>query len=242
MLEKRDIFAPLVGKLSKLADIDRDDRDAIQALPFRLITASPRELIIREGQAYQECHLLLEGYVCRYKNVRDGGRQIVSFHMAGDIIDLERMLLEQADHSVLAVTQAALAAIPVEKVRGLARQSVSINNALWRDVLIDASIFREWVLNVGRRDAKARIAHMLCEFEARHAINGLDLTEQRNLPMTQEQIADATGLTTVHVNRTLLVLEQDGLVQRDRRGLIVTDWDGLRRAADFDSAYLHQAA
>ena len=158
MLEKRDIFAPLIGKLGRLSEINDYDREAVHKLPFRLSTASPREVIIREGEAYQECHLLIEGYVCRYKNVRDGGRQIVSFHMAGDIIDLERLLLEHADHSVLAVTPATLAAIPVEEMRRLARESFSLNNALWRDVLIDASIFREWVLNVGRRDAKARIA------------------------------------------------------------------------------------
>ena len=124
----------------------------------------------------------------------------------------------------------------------MVQERPAINEALWRDSLIDASIFREWVLNVGRRDAKARIAHMLCEFASRRQAAGLGSPERFELPMTQEQIGDATGLTPVHVNRMLHALAADGVIVRDQREVEITDWPKMRRIADFDPAYLHAAA
>jgi CRP-like cAMP-binding protein len=117
-----------------------------------------------------------------------------------------------------------------------------VAEALWRDTLIDASIFREWVLNVGRRDAKSRIAHMLCEFLMRCESAGLGSAERFDLPMTQEQIADATGLTSVHVNRMLRALEEDGVIHHRGREIRVGDWALMKRVAGFDSTYLHAAA
>jgi CRP-like cAMP-binding protein len=186
--------------------------------------------------------MLVTGYACRHKVAANGGRQIVSFHLAGDILDLQHLLLAVADHNVQTITDATIAWIPKVALKRAADGSARIADALWRDTLIDASIFREWVLNVGRRDARSRTAHMLCEFAARREAAGLGSPEDFELPMTQEQIADATGLTAVHVNRMLRALEEDGAITRDRRRIRIVDWQRMRRIADFDPVYLHAAA
>jgi CRP-like cAMP-binding protein len=166
----------------------------------------------------------------------------VSFHLRGDLLDVEHLLLDRADHSIQAITDAMLAWIPKQDLIRLSGERTAVGQALWRDSLIDSSIFREWVLNVGRRDAKTRIAHMLCEFVARCHAAGLGSANRFELPMTQEQIADATGMTTVHVNRTLRTLDSDGALERTGKHIRILNWERLRRIGDFDPAYLHAAA
>jgi CRP-like cAMP-binding protein len=158
------------------------------------------------------------------------------------VLDLQHLLLTTADHHVQAITEATVAWVPKTAMIALARERPAVAEALWKDSLIDASIFREWVLNVGRRDAKSRIAHMLCEFITRCEAVGLGSPEWVDLPMSQEQIADATGLTSVHVNRMLRVLAEEGVIARRGRQIQVEDWDLMRRVADFDPVYLHEAA
>lgn len=237
-----DAFTRVIHKLERLAPLEQADRDAIRALPFRIKTAPPNHYLVKEGAAATDCCVLLTGYVCRHKTTSSGDRQIVSFHMPGDILDLQHLLLSRADHNLETITEATFALVPAEDLRRVAQQRPLLAEALWRDTLIDASIFREWVLNVGRRDAKSRIAHMLCEFAARREKAGLGPPERFNLPMTQEQIADATGLTSVHVNRMLFELAADGVIVRDKRQVEITDWSRMCRVADFNAAYLHEAA
>lgn len=166
----------------------------------------------------------------------------MSFHVPGDLLDVQHLHLSSADHNVETLTQARIAWVRVGDLRRLAEAHPAINVALWRDALIDASIFREWVLNVGRRGSKARIAHMLCEFAIRCSTAGLSAPEGLHIPMTQEQIADATGLTTVHVNRSLRALRHDGAIGGDGRKFVITDWARLEEIAGFHAGYLHQAA
>lgn len=237
-----DAFTQVIRKLERLARLDQADRDAIRALPFQIRTAPAHHYLVREGEEATQCCVLLKGYACRHKATSSGGRQIVSFHMAGDILDLQHLLLSRADHNLQTITAATFAWVPAADLRRLAQERPAVSEALWRDTLIDASIFREWVLNVGRRDAKSRIAHMLCEFAARREAAGLGSPERFELPMTQEQIGDATGLTSVHVNRMLHELGSDGVIVRNQRDVAIQDWDRMRRIADFDPAYLHQAA
>jgi CRP-like cAMP-binding protein len=205
-------------------------------------TAPPNHNLVREGDTTTDCCVLLSGYACRYKTTSSGGRQIVSFHVPGDILDLQHLLLSRADHNVQTITEATFAWVPAAELRRIAQDRPALAQALWRDTLIDASIFREWVLNVGRRDAKSRIAHMLCEFAARREQAGLGSPERFELPMTQEQIGDATGLTSVHVNRMLHELASDGVIVRNKREVEISDWARMCRVADFDAAYLHEAA
>ena len=225
-----DAFGSVIRKLERLGNLSDADREAITSLPFSLSRGRASQYIVRERDRVTTCAILLSGYACRHKTTSEGGRQIVSFHLAGDILDLQHLLFPIADHNVQTITEASWASVPVDALRQVARASTAINEALWRDTLIDASIFREWVLNVGRRDAKSRVAHMLGS------------PERFELPMSQEQIADATGLTPVHVNRMLQALSSDGIIARDKRRVDILDWKRMRRLADFDPMYLHGVA
>jgi CRP-like cAMP-binding protein len=237
-----DAIDQVLRKLGRLANLEQADREAIRSLPLRVETVPPDHFLVREGGVASECCILLEGYACRHKSTSNGGRQIVSFHMPGDILDLQHLLLSKADHNLQTITPATVGFVPAEELKQLAQQRPAVSEALWRDTLIDASIFREWVLNVGRRDGTSRVAHMLCEFAARREAAGLGPAESFELPMTQEQIADATGMTMVHVNRVVHELAAQGVIIWDQRQITITDWPRLRRIADFDPAYLHAAA
>jgi CRP-like cAMP-binding protein len=239
---ENDAFGALIRNLDRLGSLDEVDRQAVAALPFRVATIPAGTHLVRDGDQVTECCLLLDGYAFRHKMAANGSRQIVSFHLAGDVLDLQHILLEKADHGVQTVTDTTVAWLPISALQALIRTRPSVATAMWRQTLIEASIFREWVLNVGQRDAKARIAHMLCEFAVRRDAAGLGSPERFDLPMTQEHIADATGLTPVHVNRMLMALANDGVIERNKRDLRIVDWDRMRRAADFDSQYLHMAA
>jgi CRP-like cAMP-binding protein len=163
----------------------------------------------------------------------------MSIHMKGDLIDLQNSLLGVADHNVQMLTAGDVALIPVQVVRDLAFRRPSIGMAMWYETLVEGSIFREWVLNIGRRDARTRIAHLLCEFAIRLEVAELGQATSYELPITQEQLADALALTSVHVNRTLKRLEQDGLITRTKRIITIVDWKDLVKVADFQPRYLH---
>jgi CRP-like cAMP-binding protein len=160
--------------------------------------------------------------------------------MAGDILDIQHLLFDKADHNVQVISDAEVLFFPMRDFRRLLQERPEIGKALWRDCLVDASIFREWVLNVGRRDSRSRLAHLLCEFALRLEVHGIARPDHGYaLPMTQEQLADATGLTSVHVNRVLKVMETEGLILRNRRNISFPDWRRLREVGDFNQRYLH---
>jgi CRP-like cAMP-binding protein len=236
------VLGPMIRKLDRLSDLTEQDRLAIRALPFTLNALPAHQILVRAGDRVTRCCLLVSGFAARQKVTREGRRQIVSFHVPGDILDLQHMLLPRADHNVETITQARVAWIAHDDIRRLAEQHPRVGEALWRDTLIDGAVFREWVVNVGRRDARTRIAHMLCEFAARSVAAGVAMPARFDLPMSQDQIADATGLTPVHVNRTLRALEEEGVIARDRRSYRIADWGRMRAVADFVPDYLHAAA
>jgi len=132
-----------------------------------------------------------------------------------------------------------VADIPRQALQDLVLNHSRVGAAIMQMTLIEASILREWVVNVGRRDARERIAHVLCEFAVRLEERGLVDRGSFELPMTQEQLADTTGLTPVHVNRVLKGLEADGLISRRRRQIQFDDWRALQDAGDFSRRYLH---
>jgi CRP-like cAMP-binding protein len=184
--------------------------------------------------------VMLSGYSIRSKLTATGDRQIVAIHMKGEVVDLQNSLLKVADHSVQMLTAGKVAMIPREEVIRVTMDRPQVAHAMWIDTLVDASIFREWIANVGRRDARTRVAHLLCEFAVRLRIAGLGEDTNYELPMTQEQLADATGLTSVHINRTLKALERDELIERPNpRAIWIGDWRRLAEAGDFDTNYLH---
>jgi CRP-like cAMP-binding protein len=229
----------MLTKLERRATLDDADRRALLALPVRLSVYDPGKYVVREGAVVEESALIVSGFAFRHKVTADGDRQIVSVHIPGDFVDLEGSLLEVADHNVQTLTRCEVAAIPRWAIVALIDQHPRIGRALWIDTLIDGSIFREWIMNVGRRDARRRIAHLLCEFARRLEVAGLGSTEGYQLPMTQEQLADATGLTPVHVNRSLKALEAEGLIVREKRHIKIPDWGRLRDISGFNELYLH---
>ena len=232
----------LTEKLERLGELDVDDRQALASLQWRMERVPRWHRVVREGDAPEHCCLLVEGFASRYKHAVDGSRQIVSFHVQGDLLDIQHLLLARADHSIQTISPASVAWISKSELLSLAWTRPAVGRALWRDTLIDASIFREWVLNVGQRDAKSRIAHMLCEFASRCEAAGLGSPTELEIPMTQEQIGDATGLTSVHVNRMLQELRADGAVSKISGRVRIGNWDRLKAIAAFDPAYLHAAA
>jgi CRP-like cAMP-binding protein len=231
---------PLADKLCYRLELSASDRSAILALPFTLRRTEPHQYMVRERDRTAHSCVMLSGYAIRSKIVSNGQRQIVAIHMKGETVDLQNSLLDVADHSVQMLTQGQVAFIPREAIIALTLERPKIGQAMWKDTLVDGSIFREWITNVGRRDARTRIAHLLCEFALRLKHAGLGKNEQYELPMTQEQLADATGLTSVHVNRTIRSLEAEGLINRPSpRSIIISDWRQLAETGDFDSNYLH---
>ena len=232
-------LASMILKLQKRGPLEQSDRDALLGLPHRVEVVEPSIYIVREGERPQRSCLLLSGFAYRQKITAEGGRQIVSVHIPGDFVDLQGALLDVSDHNVQALTRCEVAFVPREALQSLIANNPRLAAALWIDTLVDASIFREWVVNVGRRDARGRIAHLLCELARRLKAAGLVSTYSFELPMTQEQLADATGLTPVHVNRVLKQLEQDGLIERVRRLVHIRQWDSLRSVGGFVETYLH---
>lgn len=217
-----------------------DDALALASLPMQVRDVKAGSYLFREGDEPAHCYVLLAGYANRHKLTADGSRQIVSIHLPGDIIDLQQLLLNKADHSVQTLTSGTLGVVSLKEIKDLARAKPNIGDAFWRDSLVDASTSREWVVNVGRRDAPSRIAHLLCEFGMRSEAAGLSHNGRFELPMTQEQLADATGLTPVHVNRTLKRLGEQGLITRSIRSIAIINWQGLKLVAGFHGAYLHE--
>ena len=234
-----DCFERFIQKVSSRAKIDADDEAAVRALPFKHRSIAASQYIVREGQPPKFCALVCEGYAYRQKLTIDGDRQIVMLIVPGDLIDLQNLFLSESDHDVQALTTMTIAEVPIETIAKLASERPAIARALWTDSLIEASIAREWLLNVGRRNAKTRIAHLLCEFRDRLWAIGEGEESGYELPMTQEQIGDALGLTPVHVNRMLQGLERDGLINRHQRRLRVENWTALKAAGQFDPRYLH---
>lgn len=232
-------LAPMVRKLNHHRPLDDADREAILNLPVTRRRLEANQYLVWDGDRPQQTCLLLSGFAVRHKEAGNGGRQIMSIHMKGDILDLQNSLLGIADHNVQMLTSGEIAMIPVENMREIAFSHPSVGLAMWYETLVEGSIFREWLVNIGRRDARTRIAHLLCEIGLRMQVAGLADHTSYELPITQEQLADSVALTSVHVNRTLMKLEEEGLITRTKREITVIDWNRLIKAADFEPRYLH---
>lgn len=233
------LLLPLITNLTQHSPLDPDDKDMILALPRLIKRFETGTFPVRQGDIAKTCCLVLSGFVCRTRTTGTGSRQILSIHMKGDFVDLQNSFLNEADYNVQAITNATLAFIPKHEVSDLVDKSTGIRQAVWRNILADASISREWLLNVGQRDAYTRVAHMICEVALRQSAAGICNGMICDWPMTQEQFGDATGLTAVHINRMLKSLRDDGLITVTKRTINIMDWDGLKEAADFTEGYLH---
>ena len=232
-------LAPMVRKLKQWQLLTRESQEAILALPFATRQLRARDHIVWEGDKPQHTCLLLSGFAIRHKVAGNGGRQIMSIHMKGDLVDLQNSMLGVADHNVQMLSAGEVALIPFEDVRDLAVRMPNVGMAMWYETLVEGSIFREWILNIGRRDAHARVGHLLCEFAIRLEVAELGHKTEYELPITQDQLADAVALSSVHVNRTLMSLEEKGYISRTKRQITINDWPQLAKVSDFQPQYLH---
>lgn len=229
----------LIRSLETICDLSDDSKALLNALPMRVVKVEEGVDLVRQGDHPTESILVLQGVVCRYKIVAAGRRQILSLHLPGDIPDLHGLHLTRMDHSIGAMVPGMVAYIPHPGLLKVIDASASLTNALWRATLVDASIFREWMANVGTRSAIQRVSHLFCEIYVRMRALGLADARGFRLPLTQAAIGDALGISTVHVNRTLQQMRRDGLIESHGKFHGISDWEGLKRTGDFDPSYLH---
>ena len=235
-------LAVFVTDLSAHSCLSEEDRNALFNLPYSVRRLDAGSYLVREGEHPTHCSVLVHGYAFRQKGTSSGSRQIMALCIPGDAVDLQNMFLNVSDHSVQILGHGVVADVPREHIQHLVLERPAVGRAVIMATLIEASILREWVVNIGRRNARERIAHILCEFAVRLESRGLAYGGEFELPMTQEQLADATGLTSVHVNRTLKGLERDGLISRQRRRIYFENWRALQNVGDFTRTYLHVPA
>jgi CRP-like cAMP-binding protein len=228
-----------LARLLRRSALTGEEHKAILQLPCRAVQVRARTDIVSPGETVDHACLVGKGMVGRFDQMRDGKRQIVAFHIPGDMCDLHSVVAPTAAWGMAALTHSTVIHVPHQDLRRLAFDFPQVALAFWRDGTADASILAKWVGNLGRQDARARVAHVLCELGTRMEAAGLAIGRTCfTLDITQEQLADAVGLTPVHVNRTMQGLRRTDLIATSGRTVNVKDWDGLAEAAEFDPGYL----
>lgn len=234
------MVAPLQLHLEAFTKLSQHDRAMIDRLIKKNVReASPRRDLVREGEKPRAVNVILEGWACRYKQLPDGRRQVVAFFLPGDLCDANVFILREMDHSIGAITKVRYAEIAPSEFEDLMSQSPRVTQALWWHELVTAAVQREWTTNVGQRSAFERIAHLLCELFVRLRQVGLIDGDSCEFPLTQTDIADATGLTSVHVNRTVQELRREGLIELSGKRLTIPDLKALMSVSMFNPNYLH---
>lgn len=233
------VVTPLALRLETFTRLSPEDEAAISNLATVTRVIPARRDLIREGARPEFIYLMLDGWACRYKTLPDGRRQIVGFLIPGDFCDLNLYVLREMDHSVGAITRLAIADVSRSDMESLAENYPRVTQALGWESLVNAAIQREWTVNVGQRTAYERIAHLLVELFLRLKSVRLTRGESCDFPLTQNDLADATGLTAVHVNRTLQELRRQRLIVLEHKRLAIPDLEGLMDAAMFNPNYLH---
>jgi CRP-like cAMP-binding protein len=233
-------FNPLLRKLEGYTELSAPARAALTALAARPANrVAARRDLIRRGATPAHVYLICDGWACRYKSLPDGRRQILDFLIPGDLCDLNIYILSRMDHSIGAITALDVVGIPREELQALADAHPQVTRALWWQALVSKSCSREWIVNVGARSARERIAHLLCEMFLRLESVGATDGCSCDFPLTQADLAEATGLTAVHVNRTLQRLRETGLIVLADRRLTIPDMAALKAAGLFNPDYLH---
>jgi len=229
----------LIGKLQITTALGADDVKALDRLPIQLKEVVAHTAVVREGERPSRCCLLVDGFICRSKTTDAGKRQILSIHTSGDIPDLESLHLHVMDHDMTTLSRCTVGFIGHDALRAVTRERPIVAEALWRETLIDAAVFREWIVNVGRRSAVRRLAHLLAEICTRLQAMGSAEDDRFELPMTQLDLADALGLTPVHVNRVVQELRRAGLLVLRKQTVFLPDLPRLKELGGFDDLYLH---
>lgn len=231
-------LAPFVEKLEARSTFSDDERDALLGLPF-----VPRQVrmnldFVRRGEKVDHSCFVLDGMVGTFGESRNGSRQITSVFLTGDMIDLQSVVLPEAMSALQALTTTTILRLPHSALRQTAHRFPNVAEAFWRECVVDASIINEWVVNVGRRRARPRMAHLFCEIACRSARIEHGKPMSFPFPVTQNHLGDMLGLTPVHVNRTMRELREEGLLEISDRTVRILNWDRLAQLGEFDSTYL----
>jgi CRP-like cAMP-binding protein len=197
------------------------------------------QAIVSAGEKVENVHLVVKGLAARSKMLDDGSRQMMAFLIPGDLCDVEVFVLNAMDHDILAMTRTTCVLIPAHRMERLLSESSNVTRALWWSTMTDSAVLREWIVSHGQRDAHERIAHLFCELLIRYRLVGQALDNTIPFPLTQEELAEATGMTPIHVNRMLRQLRDEGLIEHDKVGVRVLDYNGLSKVARYEPEYLH---
>ncbi|MES3150796.1 Crp/Fnr family transcriptional regulator [Sphingomonas faeni] len=229
----------LIRALSVQGELSLEDQRAVSSIPMTLRFFSSGDFIGREGRSVSTCAVLIRGFAVRQKLTGLGDCQIVSLHGPGDALNFQNAFLEVPDYDVRSVEDCVAAFFDASAMRVLAAERSAVANSLLIGAFTEASTAREWMLNLGRRNARTRLAHFLCEYLDRISLRQHPADGRYKLRLTQEQIGDATGMTSVHVNRMLKDLQSDKLIKQLNRCLIVPDMAALMDAGEYNRRYLH---
>ena len=232
--------AVLVRMLERFGPLPEPERRSVESVPLDGERVEADRDLLHEGVPSSHCPVLLEGFACRYTLLEDGRRQILAFYVPGDPCDLAGLMMGTPSHSTCTLTPGRVALVPHAALLDRAKRHPLLNEALWRAALADAAGSDEWVINVGRRTAQQRTASLLCELVMRLHAAGPARGPDYALPLTKVELADALGLTPVHVGRTLQALRERGLAEFADGVLTVHDWPGLQHAAGFEPGRLHR--
>jgi CRP-like cAMP-binding protein len=230
----------LIRKLQALHSLSEEEQTALLAAISETPVVERGQDIASDGSMPNHSTVILSGVACRYKMLKGGRRQILCFQFPGDVVDIYSYVLKRLDHGISALTRCEVAHIPHPAIRKLCETYPNLAYTLWRDSLVDTAILHMNIVNAGRRNAPERIAHLICEQYMRLKAVGLaELDKPVKFYITQTDIADATGLSLVHVNKTLKSLKAQNLIGRDPQIMEILNWAGLKKAAGFDPGYLH---
>ncbi|WP_046865621.1 Crp/Fnr family transcriptional regulator [Microvirga massiliensis] len=230
---------PLIRKLERRDFLSEAEREVLEGAVARVKEIGADEDMVREGDRPTESTLLLEGFAARYKILASGKRQITAIHIGGDFIDLHSFLLHTMDHSILALTPCKIAVVPHGTLREITERHPHLTRLLWLSTLIDGAIHRQWLVSMGRLPALGQLAHLLCELLLRLQTVGQADGNGIRLPFTQPELGDVLGLSTVHVNRVIQELRNEGLITWRGDTVTITDWERLSEIAEFDPTYLN---
>jgi CRP-like cAMP-binding protein len=230
---------PLILKLDQRDRLSDDEKRVLESAIARVRVVAADEDIVHEGDRPNESSLLLDGFAARYKIFSNGRRQITALHVAGDFVDLHSFLLKTMDHGVLALTPCRVAVVPHSVLEKITDEHPHLTRLLWLSTLVDGAIHREWLTAMGRLSATAHLAHLICELFLRLETVGRTEGDTIQIPLTQAELGDTLGLSTVHVNRVLQELRKEGLIRWQGDALTILDWDRLKAVGEFTPTYLN---
>ncbi|MEJ7934798.1 Crp/Fnr family transcriptional regulator [Sphingobium sp. AN558] len=229
-----------IDKIERFAPLGADDIECLAAATSTPRKFAARRDLIREGDRPGPVFVILEGWACRYKILPSGARQVLAFMMPGDCCDLHIALLAEMDHSIQTITPALVATIERQDMDAILDERRAVAKAMYMSQLVDEGIMRAWITSMGRRQSIERVAHLMCELYLRARNIGLTTESQFALPLSQLLLADALGMTPVHLNRVLKALRLSGTMTLERGSLLITDPAKLIQIAGFDENYLHR--